>query len=135
IGEARDGFLHEKVMEEFGKDISPDKREEFEAKLKNIENLPREKQKELAKKQLHGIITPEEQEKLQKQLAKCSSHRKEYFVKYLDSIFKTENIIGASHVQGGGIKQSYATSFDTRIHAAFTHGENRTIATHFLKDL
>ncbi|CAF1330181.1 unnamed protein product [Adineta steineri] len=122
-------------MEEFGKEISPDKREEFEAKLKNIENLPREKQEELAKKQLHGIITSEEQEKLQKQLAKCSSHRKEYFVKYQDSIFKTENIIGASHVQGGGIKQFYATSFDTRIHVGFTHGENRTIATHFLKDL
>jgi Skp family chaperone for outer membrane proteins len=150
IGKARDGFLHEKVMEEFDKYISPEKREEFEAKLKSIENLPREKQEEamkklvkdfattgsptqkqlndswktvetaceqkfnknvedmignlkegstgdaardkikeddfkelneLAKKQLHGTITPEEQEKLKKQLEKCSSHRKEYFFK------------------------------------------------------
>ncbi|CAF4106818.1 unnamed protein product, partial [Adineta steineri] len=50
IGKARDGFLHEKVIEEFGKNISPDKKKEFEAKLKNIENLPREKQKELIRK-------------------------------------------------------------------------------------
>ncbi|CAF1263281.1 unnamed protein product [Didymodactylos carnosus] len=150
IGKARDGFLHDKVMKEFDKYISRDTREEFEAELKKIENLPREKQEEavkklvsrfgtaggptqeqfndswktvktaceekfnenvknmignlkkgstgdaardtikeddfkeleeLAKKQLHGTITPEEQEKLQKQLERCSSHRKEYFFK------------------------------------------------------
>ncbi|UJR11289.1 hypothetical protein I4U23_015470 [Adineta vaga] len=150
IGKARDGFVHKKVMEEFDKFIPAENKEQFEAKLKDIENLPKEKQEEairnlvgklgiaggptqeqfnnswktvktaceekfnqnvekmignlkegstgeenrdatkeadfkeleeLAKKQLHGTITLEEQEKLQKQLVKCSNHRKEYFFK------------------------------------------------------
>jgi hypothetical protein len=59
----------------------------------------------------------------------------QYFVQYSDNIFRTENLIGTGHGQIGGIKQSYATGFGTRIHVGFTHGENRTKATHFPIDL
>ncbi|CAM4827068.1 unnamed protein product [Rotaria magnacalcarata] len=57
----------------------------------------------------------------------------EYFREYSNNIFKTENIIGTSHTQAGGIKQSYTRSFGARIHVGFTFGENRTKASHFPK--
>ncbi|CAF1656872.1 unnamed protein product, partial [Adineta ricciae] len=50
----------------------------------------------------------------------------EYFGKYATDIFTTENYIGTSHNQTGGLKQSYARSFGQRLHVGFTFGDSVT---------
>ncbi|CAF4413521.1 unnamed protein product, partial [Adineta steineri] len=62
IGKARDGFLQEKVMKEFGKDISPDNIENFQTELINIKNLPGEQQEQAIRNLVRNFGGPTQEQ-------------------------------------------------------------------------